>query len=98
MSHVRSMRTAGGMPLRISYSARAVADALLSSTSRANGLRLLRSTCVSMQLLDGAAPTRTDLRSTRRLSAVWDGGGRYVSRSLDANHRPRLGSRDTFLG
>lgn len=34
-----------------------MADALLSSTSRANSLRLLRSTCVFMQRLDGAAPT-----------------------------------------
>ncbi len=57
LSHVRSTRAAGGMPLNISYSALAVADALLSSTSRANSLRLLRSTCVFMQRLDGAAPT-----------------------------------------
>lgn len=57
LSHVRSTRAAGGMSLKISYSALAVADALLSSTSRANSLRLLRSTCVFMQRLDGAAPT-----------------------------------------
>ena len=43
--------------MNISYSALAVADALLSSTSRANSLRLLRSTCVFTQRLDGAVPT-----------------------------------------
>ena len=40
-----------------SYSARAVASALLSGTNLANSLRLLRSTCVSMHRLDGEAPT-----------------------------------------
>ncbi len=51
------MRARGGRSLWISYSARAVAMALLSGTRRANGLRLLRSTCVSMHARDGAAPT-----------------------------------------
>lgn len=41
----------------MSYSARAVANALLSGTKRANRRRLLRSTCVSMHRFDGAAPT-----------------------------------------
>lgn len=40
----------------MSYSARAVASALLSGMRRANNLRLLRSTCVSMHRFDGAAP------------------------------------------
>ena len=50
------MRARGGRSLWISYSARAVAMALLSGTRRANGLRLLRSTCVSMHTREGAAP------------------------------------------
>ena len=37
--------------------ARAVAGAPLSGMNRANSLRLLRSTCVSIQRLDGAEPT-----------------------------------------
>ena len=62
---VRSILAAGGRPLNISYSARAVADALLSSTSRANSLRLLRSTCVFMQRLDGRRRRRCRTRSGR---------------------------------
>lgn len=41
----------------MSYSARAVAGAPLSGMNRADSLRLLRSTCVSMRRLDGDAPT-----------------------------------------
>ena len=44
------------MSLKISHSALAVAAALLSSTSLANSLRLLRSTCVFMQRFDGVVP------------------------------------------
>ena len=40
----------------MSYSARAVASSLLSSMKRANSLRLLRSTCVSMHRFVGAEP------------------------------------------
>ena len=56
LSRVRSMRAGAGMSLWMPYSARAVAGALVSSMKRANGLRLLRSTCVSMRRFDGAAP------------------------------------------
>ena len=57
LSQVRSMRAGAGMSLWMSYSARAVAGAPLSGMNRANSLRLLRSTCVSIQRLDGDAPT-----------------------------------------
>jgi len=40
----------------MSYSARAVASALLSSMKRANRRRLLRSTCVSMHRFEGGVP------------------------------------------
>ena len=51
------MRAGAGMSLWMSYSARAVAGAPLSGMNRADSLRLLRSTCVSMRRLDGDAPT-----------------------------------------
>ena len=57
LSQVRSMRAGAGMSLWMSYSARAVAGAPLSGMNRANSLRLLRSTCVSIQRLDGAEST-----------------------------------------
>lgn len=57
LSQVRSMRAGAGMSLWMSYSARAVAGTPLSGMNRANSLRLLRPTCVSIQRLDGAEPT-----------------------------------------
>ena len=72
-----------------SYSARAVASALLSGTNLANSLRLLRSTCVSMHRLDGEAPTTVS-------DSSWPNSRRESTHLGLSAIGTRIGMRDPF--